>query len=514
MSASLDSTATPTDDTPPANLNDWDLNWWMRVIHVKASDIVNQTEDTPFFDFDRALTTGTFNHWRKTGYIAKGKGVSNRSWVLAVLTTLIKAAIINNASVLNGTPEQIREHAQAFVISKATEEQANPLTAEEWDKLDQVIRPLLESKKVIPAPSDLEKRKHARLELIADDDIVHVVPEPVPVPFPTLAPSPNRLHVWLSGAIVLLILIVGVLVIGNRNVQPIIAAVAATTVPIVPPANLVSISATAIGQNLRWTEKHQTIGGLLMDYVPAGCFAMGSQYGKDNVKPVTQVCFDKGFWIGKTKVTIGQFGTSPDAACNTDHVTPIDPQTNQPNYITGPALDNPMNCITWAESNAYCQNIGLRLPTEAEWEYAARGPDSWLYPWGNSFDPTRVVMRLGVKMPGKMQPVGSYPNNASWVGALDMLGELREFTSTIYDDKDGKIIYAYPYHISDGREALANSGNFHDKTATTRVTRGGSFDDLQGSHDATFRDSEWYDFRYNIYGFRCASDDNTPKQPN
>jgi len=104
MSASSDSTATPTDDTPPANLNDWDLNWWMRVIHAKASDIVNQTEDTPFYDPSKSLTTGTFNYWRQIGNIPKGKGTSNRGWMLSVLTTLIKIAVVNNAHVLNGTP--------------------------------------------------------------------------------------------------------------------------------------------------------------------------------------------------------------------------------------------------------------------------------------------------------------------------------------------------------------------------------------------------------------------------
>ena len=94
---------------------------------------------------------------------------------------------------------------------------------------------------------------------------------------------------------------------------------------------------------------------------------------------------------------------------------------------TGP--DHPRACITWYEAEAYATWRGGRLPTEAEWEYAARGPESRIYPWGDEWHSTRANL---VNSAGAT-PVGSFPRGASWVGALDMAGNVMEWVSDWLD---------------------------------------------------------------------------------
>jgi formylglycine-generating enzyme required for sulfatase activity len=88
-----------------------------------------------------------------------------------------------------------------------------------------------------------------------------------------------------------------------------------------------------------------------------------------------------------------------------------------------PAPQLPKTCVTWYEAQAYARWRGGALPTEAQWEYAARGPNSWRYPWGNEFDAAKahIVDATGPK------PVGSFPHGASWVGAMDMAGNAMEW---------------------------------------------------------------------------------------
>ncbi|GAB3425478.1 formylglycine-generating enzyme family protein [Flindersiella endophytica] len=120
----------------------------------------------------------------------------------------------------------------------------------------------------------------------------------------------------------------------------------------------------------------------------------------------------------------------------------------------GPA-DHPVTGLPWPEAAAYCDWLGARLPTEDEWERAARGDDAREYPWGDVFDPTRANLReYGA---GGTLPVGSFPGGASPFGVLDLAGNCDEWTSTLYVPYPGapaqvaqKDQYATDPHITRG----------------------------------------------------------------
>jgi formylglycine-generating enzyme required for sulfatase activity len=208
------------------------------------------------------------------------------------------------------------------------------------------------------------------------------------------------------------------------------------------PTNTPNATATLLAYrpptNADWTPIERDFDGVTMVLVPAGCFMMGSNE-RDDEKPVHEQCFDEPFWIDKYEVTNAQIGST---GC-TD-------RSSEP--------DQPRNCITWFDAVEHCESRGARLPTEREWEYAARGPDSWDYPWGEEWNPDNANWR-GTE-PNETFPVGRFPDGVSWVGAHDMSGNVWEWVSSLYQP--------YEYDALDGREDMTNRTD-------VRVLRGGSF---------------------------------------
>jgi formylglycine-generating enzyme required for sulfatase activity len=234
--------------------------------------------------------------------------------------------------------------------------------------------------------------------------------------------------------------------------------------PTATPALIEGVT-TPIAANKDWIPYTQIFSGAAMMLVPRGCFDMGSLNGEANERPIARQCFDEPFWIDRTEVTNAAFG----------------------DFGWWSLPEQPREVVSWGEASGFCGFRGARLPTEREWAFAARGPDGWRYPWGNSFDAERVT--FGGNSSGQTGLIGERPGGASWVGALDMSGNVWEWTSSV--------MRPYPY---DAARAEVNS------VQQEYVMRGGSWLNAANVVTATRRISDDVDFRLNNVGFRCARD--------
>jgi len=154
------------------------------------------------------------------------------------------------------------------------------------------------------------------------------------------------------------------------------------------------------------------------------------------------------FWIGKYEVTNRQFARFVQESG-------YQAQGRWRTYFHAGLDDHPVVCVTWKDAVAYCRWAGLRLPTEAEWEKAARGNDGRKYVWGEDWQPeasNNWNLRRKDKMPLMAHflkkrgttPVGSFPESVSVYGCWDMAGNVWEWTSTVH--------LPHPYRADDGRE--------------------------------------------------------------
>ncbi len=227
--------------------------------------------------------------------------------------------------------------------------------------------------------------------------------------------------------------------------------------------------------------------GMTLVFVPAGEFTMGSDTGESDEQPTHSVNLDA-FWIDQTEVTNAMYAQCvEDGDCSPP--ASVKSYTHDSYYGNLEFDDYPVIYVDWNRANAYCSWAGRRLPTEAEWEKAARGEDGRTYPWGEEISCAYANYYDGSKFcVGDTAPVGSYPDGASIYGALDMAGNVWEWVSSLYQ--------GYPYSATDGREDLSASGS--------RVLRGGSWYGLDNSVRSAFRYR--YDPSYvsNNLGFRCS----------
>jgi len=221
-----------------------------------------------------------------------------------------------------------------------------------------------------------------------------------------------------------------------------------------------------VSDNADWQPQMRVIQGVEMVLVPAGCFMMGDDDVTEEA-PAHEQCFERPFWIDRYEVTNALFGSV--------------------GMTTHPG--KPRDMVSWFGAVQHCQSRAARLPTEAEWEYAARGPSSLTYPWGNAFDGDNVV--YSGKGDGAVQIVGSVPAGASWVGAFDMSGNVWEWTSTNFNE--------YPY-VADGS---LDRITFDD---TWRVIRGGSAINLEDPMRSSARSAPETTHASPYVGFRCAKD--------
>jgi len=167
-------------------------------------------------------------------------------------------------------------------------------------------------------------------------------------------------------------------------------------------------------------------------WVPPGSFMMGADDLGDDCKPVHRVNITQGFWISQCEVTNAQYAKFLNAlGPNIDRERMSLRDCCHIQALGGayaPEVGwelHPVQCAPYGDK-AYCDRYGLSLPTEAEWEYAARGPQNARYPWGDRWDETKCCNWYNRGDGGETFPVGSFPQGASWCGALDMAGNVWE----------------------------------------------------------------------------------------
>lgn len=245
--------------------------------------------------------------------------------------------------------------------------------------------------------------------------------------------------------------------------------------------------------------------------IPAGTFLMGSsdedQHAWDNERPMHEVALPT-YWIARYPVTVAQFRAFVEESGH---------EPTSPNTLNG-VKNHPVNSVTWYDALAYCewlstrlrtcesipdwltskleQNWGVMLPSEAEWEKAARGTDGRRYPWGDEFDAARAnTQETGI---GRATAVGSFPYGASPYGVLDMTGNVWEWTRSAWRRAFQTPDYSYPYDPEDGREDLSGSREVN------RVLRGGSYYENHALARPAFRMGVAPSLQKALIGFRVA----------
>jgi formylglycine-generating enzyme len=226
--------------------------------------------------------------------------------------------------------------------------------------------------------------------------------------------------------------------------------------------------------------------------VAAGRFWMGADWAETEEKPQRLVVLDS-YYIDRYEVTVSNYQQCVDAGvCD----APADGEDC--NWQVGGRSDHPINCVSWYDANNFCNWAGKRLPTEAEWEKAARGVDARLYPWGDAEpDCERANTGWGSLGCGAQgtRPVGSVPAGQSPYGAQDMIGNVWEWVADTYEvDAYQRAVLRNPVNTtpSDYRVLRGNSWYYSYPIMVSRA-----------SNRFRFKPARWYPYT----GFRCVKSD-------
>ncbi|MEM9456504.1 MAG: formylglycine-generating enzyme family protein [Myxococcota bacterium] len=228
-----------------------------------------------------------------------------------------------------------------------------------------------------------------------------------------------------------------------------------------------------------------------MAEVPDGVFRMGSTE-REFEQPIRVVNIDA-YFIDITEVTVEQYQECPIHVCDPPYCA-LSP--SESNWEWNDRFDHPVNCVTWEMARAYCgwvDGATKRLPTEAEWEKAARGTDAYRYPWGDVPEPncTLAVMNDGAEGCGEesTSPAGSKPDGMSPYGVLDIAGNLSEWVWDLAGDYDPQET-DNPTGPASGSDRIVRGGSWQSGASDLRTTKREVWN-LQGSG---FKD----------IGFRCV----------
>jgi gamma-glutamyl hercynylcysteine S-oxide synthase len=254
-----------------------------------------------------------------------------------------------------------------------------------------------------------------------------------------------------------------------------------TPKPTATPAPVVEEAAESTTEEAAQPEAPAATGDMVE--VPAGPFTMGADGEDAEDAPAHEVDLPA-FLIDRFEVTNTDFAAFVDATGYATSVEQGSGGKNWRDYMAGKE-NHPVVKVTWNDANAYCEWAGKRLPTEAEWEKAARGTDALRFPWGNEWDPSKAnVKDTGLR---STAAVGSFGAGASPYGAEDMIGNVWEWTSDWYD--------AYPGNTA--------SDPYYGEQC--RSTRGGGWFDVEPQATTFNRNCAVPDITANDeLGFRCA----------
>jgi formylglycine-generating enzyme required for sulfatase activity len=212
--------------------------------------------------------------------------------------------------------------------------------------------------------------------------------------------------------------------------------------------------------------------------VPTGTFDMGM--GEESHIQT----LEEPFYIAQYPVTNAQWRVAVEVGVLKE------PWANGKQWYDDPEMANaPVVGITWFDAQKFAEWVGCRLPTEREWEYAARGVESWIYPWGSSWDEYNVVYYDNAD--NKPSDVSSRPDGASWVGAQHLSGNVWEWTASLKGN------YPYP---SDGRREAYNG----TRDDSNRISRGGSWTSYRAYMQMSLRKARYAGNVEIDLGFRLA----------
>lgn len=257
------------------------------------------------------------------------------------------------------------------------------------------------------------------------------------------------------------------------------------------------------------------LGGLTTDmvHVPAGGFLMGStdrdgkigfEVGVDEL-PQRKVHV-RGFYIDRYEVTEAQF-LEFLRATGSKKFPGYWKEAGRADHFPDGYDNHPVSDVDWFDAESYCKWAGKRLPTEAEWEKAARGEDGRLWPWGNEFKPDRANLRGTSKVwkspagqesygiPGWKSPVGSHPEDVSPYGVYDMAGNVREWTASGYGSYPGNTFRAVK---DSGMFKMIRGGSYLTEAPTARTAARLAVLPSVGPRAEDGWHSDY------TYGFRCA----------
>ena len=260
--------------------------------------------------------------------------------------------------------------------------------------------------------------------------------------------------------------------------QPATSVAVEGEAPALPAPTLEPINLA--GPEMAVGSKWLYVDGTMLVAVPPGEFVMGREGGVDNPEQLISL---SEFWMYRTKVTNVQF-----AFCVAQGACTPPSLTDNPAFVDPLKGGDPATGVTWHQAAAYCEFVHARLPTEAEWEKAARGPDGSLYPWGDQA-PTCALLNFNNCL-GKPSNVTLYPQGQSYYHALDMTGNTNEWVADFYKPDS--------YLVDQDIDPLG------PLTAEKRVVRSSGFDSGSGQiplFSRFFNRPE--DHRGNL-GFRCV----------